>query len=396
MSAMRKRSPMKKLLVTILTILIVMSLMGCDNTKPDANVEKPPETVTIEASQEVQLLAQNEVDLSVNMLTEDGFYTNNDYSGDPITIEVEESKITNLQLAKQIDCQDGSTLDLYEFDFKVLPNALPDKELFVLNSDGWIASDNNFAYSDANSVKLLKGQLYLVVHNLNGELSSLGVKRADSLTDNWCNALLAGYNYTYGIAFDKAGIPSIFDYWKYEEEWSFTMPCYNGNGDTWNVGLGSAHEFGLGIPYKIIEAKDQPAEDIASYAFSTAVYRYFEGFTVVSLQGFYGDEQNAPGFIANQYISTTQPDCNTSRGIHAGDTVDALRTAYPEVYKDENYSSAYYEGTSVVPHDSCWCYTPEMTNRSILFLTKNDIIVQIDMSDGLHGQNTSPSVMGNL
>lgn len=305
---------MKKIVVLLIIISMCAGLIGCGGAGEDeAFIDEPSSSSKndkVGASTDVQLLAQYEVDMLVRVLTESGVYKDNDYSGTPIKIEIRESKILNLQLAKQLDFHDGATIELYEFDFKLLPKALNEEDLFVLDEEGWILSDDNFGYVDARGGESAKGQLYLVLHNSHGELSSLGIRRADALTEERCSALLANYNYPKGVNFDMSSISGMYDYWKWDEEWSFTMPCYN--------------------------------------------------------------------------------------AIHVGSTTEEMNVAYPEAFKVENYGAFYEKESGIVEHDSCWCYAPERTNRSILFLAKEGVIVQIDMADGLDGQYTSPSGTGTF
>lgn len=391
---------MKKLLISMLIIIIVLYSNGCsevnDNNNEESDVPEAASILKIEASEDVQLWGQYEIDNLIHMLTVDGFFKDESQSGGLIKIKIQESKITGLEPAKRLEFASGTTIDLYRLDFKLLPKDLTDKSLFSLDGDGWIASDDNFIFGDASGYEVKKGQLYLLIHNDNGTLTSMGIRRAESLTDQWCGDLLAYYNYPPGVNFNlsEKEIQDFRDYWKWEADWSFTMPCYNGDGDVWNVGLGYAYEWGIGIPYDYIGSTNRSAEDLVAYSFSTVSFNYFNGLTVTSFNGFYGDDPNGADFSVNQYIACFQPDCKTSRGIHVGDTVEALSIAYPEIKKQEGYEPEYDEESGIAAHDSCWFYAPERTNRSILFLTKDDIIVQIDMADGLDGQYTTPRWTG--
>lgn len=388
---------MKKLLISVLIIIILLHSNGCNKVNDNNNDEfDVAEAVKIEASKDVQLWAQYEIDNLMHMLTVDGFFKDESQSGGLIKIEILENKITGLKFVKKLDFAGGTTIDLYRLDFILLPKDLTDQSLFSLDSDGWIVSDDNFVYGDASGCEIKKGQLYLLIHNSSGVLTSMGIRRAESLTDQWCKDLLAYYNYPPGVNFNLSEneIRDLRDYWKWEADWSFTMPCYNGYGDVWNVGLGYANEWGIGIPYDRIGSTSRPAEDLAAYSFSTVSHNYFNGLIVTSFSGFYGDDPNGVGFSVNQYIACTQPECKTSRGVHVGDTVEVLKIAYPEIKKQEGYEAEYNAESGIAAHDSCWFYAPERTNRSILFLTKDDIIVQIDMADGLDGQYTSPSWIG--
>jgi hypothetical protein len=391
---------MKKLLFPILIIILLFQLAGCSEKKSDNSAVPDVKAVSsrdkIEASPEVLVWAQMEIDKLIYMLTVDGFPPDDSPSSNLITIEVKENKIINLKLVKTLAFHDNTTIDLYELDFQLLSPNLPDTNIFIADEDGWINSDDNYIYSDANGNEKKNGQLYLLLKNNNGTLTSMGIRRADHLTEQWCKDLLADYNYPPGAKYkwSEQELRKIRKYWEWDVEWSFTMPCNNGYGDTWHVGLGNAYEFGLGIPYEIYGMTSETDEDLGAYAFSNISTRYYDGLTVITLDGFYGNDPDGIGFSVNQYISSTQPDCKTSRGIHVGDTVETLTARYPEVYEKEDYEAVYSKESGGAEHDSCWLYTPEQSNRSILFLTQNDIIVQIDIADGLDEQDTSPRWIG--
>jgi len=168
------------------------------------------------------------------------------------------------------------------------------------------------------------------------------------------------------------------------------MPCYNGYGDEWHVGLGNANEWGIGIPYERIGSKSVAAEGIAGLSFSLVRDFYYDGLVVTSLDGFYGDDPNGPGFSVNQYITTTQADCETARGVHVGDTVETLKMLYPEVINNDEQTVDFNPELITPEYDNSWVYAPENSNRSILFLVKDGVIVQIDIADGLDGQYTFP------
>lgn len=189
-------------------------------------------------------------------------------------------------------------------------------------------------------------------------------------------------------------IESIKNAWAYDAEWAMTTPCANGYGDTWNVGLGEAYESTLGLPYDGIDVTSEPAQDLVALSFGTVEHFYFDGFSTITFRDFYGDQPDEPGYCVTYYISTTQPDCETPRGIHPGNTLAELKEAYPEVQEHEGYWTDNDSDYGNAPHDNCYYYAPESTNRSILFLTKDDVIVQIDMMDGLDGQILSPSGPG--
>lgn len=174
---------MKKILITVLIFILVFSFMGCNQASGDnstAGIVDLPAGDRIEASEEVQSWAQYEVDAIIRMLTADA--------------EVKENKITNLQLVKQLVFEDKETIDLYILDFKLLPDDLADDSLFVLDKDDWITSDDNFIFADANGYEVEKGQLYLLIHNTNGEITSMGIRRAEPLTEKWCGDLIDYYN----------------------------------------------------------------------------------------------------------------------------------------------------------------------------------------------------------
>jgi len=189
-------------------------------------------------------------------------------------------------------------------------------------------------------------------------------------------------------------IGSIKNAWAFDSEWAMTTPWPEGNGDPWHVGLGDAYEATLGLPYDGIDITSEPAQDLAALSFGTVEYRYYDGFSLTIFSDFYGDQPGEPEYCVIYYISTTQPDCKTPRGIHPGNTLAELKEVYPEVQKHEGYWVDNDSDYGNAPHDSCYFYAPEGTNRSILFLAKDDVIVQIDMVDGLDGQILIPSGPG--
>ena len=193
-------------------------------------------------------------------------------------------------------------------------------------------------------------------------------------------------------------IEAIMDYWSIQDtdEWLLTMPCYNGYGDTWSVYVGFAYETGLGIPYDYIGCRYEATEDIPAISFSTVEYWYYLGLTLIGLSGFYGDKPHEIGYKVTMYISTTQPDCETSRGISPGSTLKELEKAYPEIHKQEGYVAEYDPESGITDHDCCYVYAPDHTNRSIIFLLKNNVITQIDIADGFDRQLYTPRWLGTM
>ena len=121
-------------------------------------------------------------------------------------------------------------------------------------------------------------------------------------------------------------------------------------------------------------------------------YWYYDGLSIVALIGFRGDKPNELEFRVIQYISIKQSDCKTSRGIAVGDSVLKLKEKYPEVKEHEEYWTDNSADSGNAIHDNCFVYAPKSTNRSIIFLTKDDdIVVQIDIADGLDGQLWAPA-----
>lgn len=66
-----------------------------------------------------------------------------------------------------------------------------------------------------------------------------------------------------------------------------------------------------------------------------------------------------------------------------------LNIPYEYIYWNENNLD-----NGIPIHDSCYVYAPKGNNRSILFLTKDDLIVQMDIGDGLDGQYLNPGSPG--
>ena len=66
------------------------------------NIEEPEvaSTVEIDVPQNVQLLAQYEIDNLIRMLTIDGSFKNTSQSDNLIKIEIQDKKISNLKLVK--------------------------------------------------------------------------------------------------------------------------------------------------------------------------------------------------------------------------------------------------------------------------------------------------------
>jgi|GEM_PF-4581538 len=180
-------------------------------------------------------------------------------------------------------------------------------------------------------------------------------------------------------------IAATLAYWAFDEAWAFTMPSSIKGFDSWSIGLGSAHEFGLAIPYELLERVQEPAQDLAAYSFAEMGWQYRDGLTVAYFSDFHGDPKDSPARTVIHYIATTQPDCKTSRGLSVGVTVEELLALYPEVEEGEE---AWVE-EGITDFDRLFVYAP-VGNRSIVVLVKDDIVVRIDMGDGLDGKYWSP------
>ncbi len=369
---------MRMIKVLVLTFfLLLASACGASSQNPSAPSDSVPVSYgTVDAPEEVVQWAQYEIDQLVRMLKESGFVPAG--GSEPVTVEILESRIVDLRLERALEFHQGNTLRLYSLDFRLEPEVIMPEGIFILDEDGWIPSDHNFLYADATGVEWGKGQLYLLISDDGSALSGLGIRRAEAeLTDEWCAELQAYFGYPPGVWFDDSPetIQAIMEYWTWDEAWCFTMPNEDWYDGDWSVGLGYAHEWGLGIPYEFLGWEDAPAQDLVALSFSTVRKRSYEGLTVITLDGFYGDTEDGIGFAPIQYIACTQPDCVTARGVSVGDSAQAVREAYPEAYLNED----------------CLVYAPEGTNRSILFVVRDGIVVQIDMADGLDGQYTTPA-----
>ncbi len=369
---------MKKLAV-LAVLLLSLWVTACGAPVEETNA--PPDRVpvsegVVDAPEAVIQWAQYEIDQLVRMLETDGFY--GPEGTERITVDILESRINGLRLEKELAFFQKSSIQLYALDFRLQPGELPEEAGFVLDEEGWIPSDHNFTYSDAQGAELKKGQLYLLITQSGGEPSGIGIRRTEKdLTEEWCADLQAYFGYPPGVWFDSSpeAIQAILDYWKWDEEWSFSMPNENWADGDWSIGLGYAHEWGLGIPYKFLGWEEEPAQDLVALSFAIVQRRYYEGLTVVTFDGFYGDDQVSPNFSPIQYIACAQPDCKTSRGVSVGDSVQAVQEAYPEAFWS----------------DSCLVYGPEGSNRSILFIIEDGVVIQIDMADGLDGRYETPA-----
>lgn len=286
---------------------------------------------------------------------------------------------------------DGQGLDVYRLDYR-FHTTTPDRVVLAggmdLDAEGWLLPTYpNSTYliflSDPGSTPLY---LFAMMEN---DCQPGDALFTDDLHTRYQNALPLGVDKTLS----QKEIQDIETYWAFDSDWAFTMPGANGYGDPWSVGLGQAYEFGLGIPYERFGKVSEPAQNLAAMTFTTVNTCYYDGFTAVLLSGFYGDAPDTPGLQVLLYLSTTQPDCLTPRGAHVGDSVETLKTLYPEAEAHED-ASEVTPASGIMEHDTCYVYAPDGTNRSILFLTRDDVIVQIDMADGLDGSYESPAGLG--
>ena len=191
-----------------------------------------------------------------------------------------------------------------------------------------------------------------------------------------------------GYVATEEDIAATLAYWVFDEAWAFTTPSGIKGFDSWSIGLGEAHEFGLALPYAFLERVQESAQNLAAYSFAEMGWQYYEGLTVAFLSGFHNDPKDWPPRTVIYYLATTQPDCKTSRGLAVGATVEELLTLYPEVEEDEE--AWVQEG--ITDFDRLFVYAPE-GNRSMIFLVKNGAVVRIDMGDGLDGKYWSPRVV---
>jgi len=286
----------------------------------------------------------------------------------------------------------GQNLDIYRLDYRI-HTTTPDKvKAFLagsmdLDAEGWLLP----TYPNATYL------IFLAQENMPLYLCSMmanDCQPGDELfTNDMRSRISAALPLGVNKDFSEKLIQDIYACWAFDSDWAFTTPYYNGYGDTWSVGLGQAHEFALGLPYNGLGSVSEATDGLSALTFSTFERCYFDGFRTVRLYGFYGDKPDAPGFSILIYLSTTQPDCKTPRGVHPGDTVETLKKLYPEALEYEDRSE-YSPESGIAAHDKCFVYAPKGTNRSILFLTRDDVIVQIDMADGLDGQYESPAWLG--
>lgn len=184
---------------------------------------------------------------------------------------------------------------------------------------------------------------------------------------------------------------SIVSDWESMPEYSLLMS--GTDYGEWSVGIGKGYEFGLGIPFDYLGSTQKPSDGMTNTRCSTVNAAYYEGLTVWYLSDFYDDpalEDNGIPFTAIWYISCTTPEAATARGISVGNPETSLETAYPNhmiEYKDFVPPA----NCDLPPCDSLYVYAPpDGTNRSLLFLAENGVIVRIDVAEGFDEKRTTP------
>lgn len=163
----------------------------------------------------------------------------------------------------------------------------------------------------------------------------------------------------------------------------------------WTVGLGCYEgSWTQGSPYVLWDIKRQPVRNTAlGTSWMTVEEWYYRGLLRVTLltdlrtRAVWTGEAERPSALYS--ISTIQPGCTTHRGVGVGDTLADLQAAYPELqllYQrqlGENENDLRSRG--IAAHDACWRFAPEaqeeahVSGRTILFLTRGDRIVQLDV-----------------
>lgn len=194
----------------------------------------------------------------------------------------------------------------------------------------------------------------------------------------------------------------LMNYWAFDEEFALLRVREGGSDqEKETIGLGIGHE---------MDADDDgyegcvrvQAEDLAALSWMTVEYDYWDDVHQVVLTDLRKKEvwEGTEATVrVVQYLAVTGTQWRTGRGISVGDTTERLMEAYPEIQAQTDYyfyGNADEDGeeTGVANHDGCWMFLPEGSNRSILFLTEGDTIVQIDLGDGMDGQIWSPAWTG--
>lgn len=178
---------------------------------------------------------------------------------------------------------------------------------------------------------------------------------------------------------------------------NLSLPLEDGTtpAQPWTVGLG-CYEAGWtqGSPYVLWDIKRQPVRNTAlGTSWMTVEEWFYRGLLRVTLltdlrtRAVWTGEAESPSALYS--LSTIQPGCTTHRGVGVGDTLADLQAAYPELQllyrRQPGEEETDLRSRGIADHDACWRFAPEdreeahVSGRTILFLTKGDRIVQLDV-----------------
>jgi hypothetical protein len=382
----------KRILWILLACVLFLSVLGIYSLSKkeggESDVPVLPKEQKVDASPEVLAEAQQKVDETIQ------FYTSGwnllDDNGALAKINILDSEITNLQLAKRVDIYDrlvgqrvidgikSAYEEFYYFSYRLLPDAndLAGKSLsFELDEEGWISFEKTTPYT----ADLVSGDLILIVSYVDDKITGSNVVRIPEFSDPWCEEYLKEHFPDYDADFNE-------DTYRTIDEYSFV---FEDGSEPLRISLNDK-QYTLPSYLRLTNRNLEYTDYFADYSALTeyedrgnlTTSGEIAGFLIETLHYNMPDSKEALAVVI--YMGTDRPwGPKTYRGISVGASQRELLRLYPDdlYYLSKARTSDNGQiGKRNRDFDYAYSYYPDdQTSNDITFYIKDGRVSSIEM-----------------